>query len=108
MRRALLACLLLVLIPGSPARAQPRYPLVINQVRVGFPGGFEVDGEPVPLFKAGAWAPVYIDIKAEKPGYKGTEGPIEVTVTAPDPDDVSTNYTITATLPPLAPDQTHT
>ncbi len=51
---------------------------------------------------------MYVDIKAEPPGFKGTEGPVELTVTAPDPDDVSTNWTITTTLPPLAPNQVHT
>jgi hypothetical protein len=105
MRRTLLACLTL-LVSFSTAHAQPRFPLSVSQVRIGFPGGMDV--EPVPLFKAGTWAPVYVDIKAELPGYRGTEGPIEVIVTAPDPDDVATNYTVSSTLPALAPNQTHT
>lgn len=98
MRRAVLACLALTAaLAPAPARAQPRVNLVISDVRVGFPGG-DVAGDPAPLFKAGAWAPVYVEVKAEEPGLKGTEGRIDVVVSTPDPDDVTTSYTVNTTL----------
>ncbi len=54
MRRAFLACLATVVL-GSPALAQgpPRFNLIVQDVRVGFPGGSEADGAPGHLFKAG-------------------------------------------------------
>jgi hypothetical protein len=111
MRSSLPACLAILALCSASAQAQQRPPIAISQVRVGFPAGNlygDNDGENLPLFKAGAWAPVYVEIKADAPGLKGTEGPIEVVIETPDPDDVSTNYTVIESLPVLGADQKFT
>jgi len=98
---AIVGTLLLV----APALAQPPAPpkVQITQVRVGFPAGKlyeDGDGDSTPLFRAGTWVPVYVELKAEAGGVKGNEGPIEIVVETADPDDIGTIYTVTETLPP--------
>lgn len=108
MRFAFFASLTAVLLlqPGL-AHAQLRAKLQVSQVRVGFPAGSQ-DGEPSQLYKAGAWAPVYIDITVGPPGLKGTEGRIEVIVETADTDDIATKFTVSESLPELGPGGTFT
>jgi hypothetical protein len=108
-RKYLLAFLALLVLPAvSFAQQRPR--LTISQVRVGFPVGSpsgDSDSERT-LFKAGAWAPVAVDIKVGDVGLVGNEGQLQVTVETPDPDEVATNYTVTRALDPLGPNGTFT
>lgn len=109
MRSLCLACLAgLLLLPGA-ARAQSKPKLQIADVRVGFPAGVGREtGERQHHFKAGSWAPVYVDIQASREGLKGTEGRIEVVVETPDADDVLTNYTVSVALDKLGPNEMFT
>jgi hypothetical protein len=110
-RKFLLVFLALLLVPAlSLAQQRPR--LQVTQVRIGFPVGSpaaDVElAKTEPLFKAGCWAPIAIDISVSPPGLKGNEGPLEITVETPDPDDVATNYTVTRPLEAIGPNGTFT
>lgn len=108
MRRVLFAGLLLtVALCPAVARAQSRPSLVVTDVRLGFSGGLDA-GSPTPLFKSGHWAPVYVEIKAEAPGYKPAEGRVDVVVSTADPDDITTSYTVDTSLPELPAEKTYT
>ncbi|MBY0527209.1 MAG: hypothetical protein K2R98_27685 [Gemmataceae bacterium] len=112
MRWTPLAALLGVLfLSSADVQAQQRANLKVSKVRVGFPAGNqsgEMEGQANPLFKAGAWTPVWVDIQVGPPGLKGTEGRLEVTIETPDADDVQTNYTVNEAMPELGPGGTFT
>jgi hypothetical protein len=109
MRALLLACLAgFLAVPGA-ALAQSRPKLQITDVRIGFPAGVGREtGERLNHYKAGSWAPVYVDIQAGRDGLKGTEGRIEIIVETPDADDVSTNYKVSVALDKLGPNEQFT
>ena len=92
MRRSLVACLFTALLWSAPGKAQPRLPIQIETVQVGF-GSSALVAE----YKSGFWAPVYIDVMA---GPQGTPRG-EIVVQSIDSDDVPNRYTVP--LPQLGP-----
>jgi len=110
-RKFLLIYLAVLLLPAVTV-AQQRPRLQISGVRIGFPVGNpapDAEMEKVgPLFKSGCWAPISIDITVTPPGLKGNEGPLEITVETPDPDDVATNYIVTRPLEAIGPNGSFT
>jgi hypothetical protein len=102
-----LACLSFLLLPITGA-AQQREPIRIEQVRVGYPRvGQEHE------FKAGAWTPVYVDVKAwsgRRPQPGETPLPAvprgDIIVESVDSDDVRNRFTMS--LPALDGDQQFT
>lgn len=112
MRRTFVLAALTALFLPTFAHAQQQRPrLQIGAVRIGFMAGNsagDVELEKPPLFKAGTWAPVLVDINVGPPGLKGNEGPLEVIIETPDADDVATNYTVTRPLEAIGPNGTFT
>jgi hypothetical protein len=96
MRCFFVSCLSLVCIAALPAAgvSQQREPVHIEQVRIGF----QRIG-PDYLFKAGAWTPVYVDLKA----WSKKVSDVKLTVESIDSDDIRNRYTVT--IPSLDGDE---
>src|SRR5438128_2335758 len=86
-----LAPAFLLLMPATSS-AQPRGPVSIDKVLVGY----VTDGERT-QFKSGAWTPVYVDLTAGPLGLSKAE----LVVETDDSDDVRSRYTVP--IPPLDP-----
>ena len=91
----LLAC-------AGNAAAQARTRVKITSVQVGLPAGpfsgeYDEDGRKRPLFKAGAWTPVWVGLEC----IGKIDEPLELVVEAPDSDPL---VAVTAVpLPPMQP-----
>jgi hypothetical protein len=96
-----LGTLLLLVVLAGPALAQQSSPPQIEQVHVGLPAG-SGDKESGRV-RPGAWAPVYLKIKAAKTGNVRDE--FRVLIQATDAEDAL--YTYPVPLPALAPNQDH-
>lgn len=94
----ILAILSLLLAPvGLPAQSKPA--IEVTSVRLGFPAGpFTVGGQPA--FKAGAFAPVFVDLHC----HAAVEGALTLTVETADGTDLLHSYQVP--LPPLNPGDT--
>ena len=96
--------LFVVLALGTVAESfgQSRNPIKIKNVRVGLPPGpFAKDkdenNQPLYLFKAASWAPVWVDLEVTAP----IDQAIEIVVETPDGDDVISSARIV--VPPPQP-----
>lgn len=94
-----------LLLSPLTLQAQEQPKLGIAQVRVGFP--VSVNQRPNDenmLFKAGAFAPVFVDVVAGKEGWK-SDAKLQLTIETKDNNDDVTSYTIPVALPVLGPKQ---
>ena len=91
MRRGLLLVLVLLLGLPAAALAQTRERVKITNVRLGLPvGPFNTDSSRRGMFKAGQWAPVYVDLEC----VRDTEEPLQIVVETTDADEAITEGTI--------------
>jgi hypothetical protein len=79
------------LILGNSTGAFADYPFKITRVKVGFPPGpfsnrLDENGQVEYLFKAGTWAPLFVEIEGVDPSLQARN--IEIIVEAPDGNDV--------------------
>lgn len=90
--RLLIAPLSVFLTLTATATAQP--PRVrIDAVRIGFPAGLQPGEGAAPILtRAGAWAPVYVDLTVGPAGFRLDEARVVVQTT--DNDDILNNYTV--------------
>jgi len=87
--------LLLWLSLTLPVAAQSRALFKIHDAQLGMPAGpfsseVDEDGKKRPLFKAGVWAPVYVDIEC----LDKMQEPLELVVESADSDDLTTSYRV--------------
>jgi hypothetical protein len=88
--RSLSFCFLVVgasLLSPSVARAETKERLVIDRVRIGFPGAKNDDTS---RYKTGSWAPVYVDLTIGPQDIAADEA--ELVVETTDSDDVLNEY----------------
>jgi hypothetical protein len=90
MRSVGLCCLFIAssLLAQSVAQAETKEPLVIDRVRIGFPGA---QNEDLSRYKAGFWAPVYIDLTVG-PQDIPIDAKNEIIVETTDSDDIQNEY----------------
>src|SRR5438105_548971 len=91
--KTLIAAALVFFFPAS-GPAQQKGPIRIEQIRVGLSSA-----GVLPAFKAGAWTPIIVDVRAgPQPTPRG-----EIVIDSADSDDVHNRYTVP--LPPLQADE---
>ncbi len=100
------AALGLLVFPASLPAQSPRDKIVITSVRLGFPPGPH-SGNPDefgsaqrnPLYKPGAWTPVYVQVSNTGKYDPRRDGPAAVVLEVFDCDDTAHNYVVP--LPPF-------
>jgi hypothetical protein len=99
--RSLIAILLTALFAPVASAQQPRDDIEIVSVSVGYPtvGRTKNNFLGTHLVKEGCWAPVYVDIKCNRP----YSTPAELVIEAPDCDHMPTKYSVP--LPLIPPGQ---
>jgi hypothetical protein len=95
-----LLALALLFVPPAVARAE-RFPVKITNVRLGLPPGpfskeRDENNQPVNLFKAATWAPVWVELEVIESINQPT---IEIRVETPDGDDVISSARISVATP---------
>src|SRR5436190_18072417 len=91
MRRGTILALAFAVLLPSVLFAQTRERVKVTGVRLRLPvGPFTSDPGRRTVFKAGQWAPVYVDLECTK----DTEEPLQIVVEAKDADDALTEGAI--------------
>jgi uncharacterized membrane protein len=104
-------CLIVGLLFAPTAPAQSRSPIKISRVQVGYPagpfsnlGGDDEGGRQM-LFRAGVWAPVWVDLECNE--RIDELGPLEIVVEALDGDEI-TAVSRVPLVPPMQPGERRT
>jgi hypothetical protein len=100
--RCLIPCCLAVFLLPAMARGQADAPPKIEQVRVGLPTG--QGGPQANYSRNGAWAPVYVKLKASKDG--NPQGSYQLVVESTDGEDLPYRYTAPVPALPANDEQT--
>jgi hypothetical protein len=106
MVRTVVACGLMLAMGGAAIAQSSRDKVSFRSVRVGYPPGphsgnpDEVPmGARSPMFKAGGWTPVVVDVQNTGRYDPSNDGPATVSVETNDSDDMTNTYS--APLPPF-------
>jgi hypothetical protein len=90
-RGLFLACLALGLVLPSAAWGQTRERVKVTGLRVGFPPGpVRSELSRTGIFKAGQWAPIYVDLECSR----DTEEPLVLIVETKDADEIFTEGSV--------------
>jgi hypothetical protein len=102
MRCRTLTIAALVLVTAGPVVAQTgREKVSFRNVRIGFPPGPHTAtpdeamlGQRPPMYKAGAWTPIIVDVQNTGRYDPATDGPATVSVDVSDSDDTLNTYSV--------------
>jgi hypothetical protein len=90
---------------GDAVAQSSRDKVSFRNIRVGYPPGphtaspDDIPGQRAPIFKAGGWTPIVVDVQNTGKYDPGIDGPAFVSVDVSDSDDTLNSYT--AALPPF-------